>query len=87
MTTTQVMNKNIDYYMSLLYPILLIPDEDGYWFAEIPLLKGCMTNGEGLQDALQMLDDAKQGWLETALAHHMTIPEPDPEKTLVVTYA
>jgi len=35
-----------DYYLSLPYPIELIPDEDGYWFARIPLLPGCMTQGE-----------------------------------------
>jgi len=29
-------------YLSLPYTIELTPDEDGYWFAQIPLLKGCM---------------------------------------------
>ncbi len=81
------MNKDLDYYLSLPYSIVLIPDTDGYWFANIPLLEGCMTQGYSRADALEMLDDAKRGWLETALAHHITIPEPDPEKTLVVTYA
>lgn len=79
--------KNIDYYMKLPYPIVLIPDEDGYWFAKIPLLKGCMTNGEGILDTLEMLEDAKRGWLETSLAHGAYIPEPEPEKTLVFSYA
>jgi antitoxin HicB len=70
-------DKTLDYYMSLPYHIELIPDEDGYWFARIPLLKGCMTNGANRQEALEMLDDAKQLWLETALSLGMTIPEPD----------
>lgn len=72
--------KNPDYYLSLPYIIELIPDADGYWFARIPLLKGCVTNGESREDALVMLDDAKRLWLETALSLGMTIPEPETEK-------
>lgn len=70
--------KRLDYYLSLPYPIELIPDEDGFWFARIPLLEGCMTNGESHEDALIMLDDAKQLWLESAIELGMTIPEPQP---------
>ncbi|TVR19319.1 MAG: toxin-antitoxin system HicB family antitoxin, partial [Anaerolineaceae bacterium] len=33
------MTKDLSYYLSLPYPIELIPDEDGYWFARIPLLE------------------------------------------------
>lgn len=69
-------NKDLSYYLSLPYPIELIPDEDGYWFARIPLLEGCMTNGESREDALAMIDDAKLLWLETALELGKTIPEP-----------
>jgi hypothetical protein len=45
-----------------------------------PLLKGCITNGENRVDALEMLDDAKRLWLETALSLGMAIPEPETEK-------
>ncbi|MBZ0310270.1 MAG: type II toxin-antitoxin system HicB family antitoxin [Anaerolineae bacterium] len=70
-------NKDLAYYMALPYTLELIPDEDGYWFARIPLLEGCMTNGESREDALRMLDDAKQLWLETALQLGKSIPEPE----------
>jgi antitoxin HicB len=69
-------NKTLEYYMSLPYTIELTPDEDGYWFASIPLLKGCITQGESREDALQMLDEAKELWLETALEEGIPIPEP-----------
>lgn len=72
--------KTLDYYLSLPYPIVLIPDEDGYWFAEIPLLPGCMTQGSSRVEALEMLDEAKTLWLEAALELNMTIPEPEPFK-------
>jgi len=68
--------RDIDYYLSLPYTIELTPDEDGFWFAEIPLLEGCMTNGSNREDALVMIDDAKRAWLESALSLGVPIPEP-----------
>lgn len=72
-------NKDLNYYLSLPYTIQLTPDIDGYWFAEIPLLEGCMTNGESQTDALAMIEDAKRAWLTTALELEIPIPEPEPE--------
>lgn len=69
-------NKPLEYYLSLPYSIELIPDKDGVWFASIPLLKGCMTQGDSREEALQMLDEAQELWLETALAEGIDIPEP-----------
>lgn len=57
--SSKTTNKTLEYYLALPYTIELTPDLDGYWFAKIPLLKGCMTNGESREDALIMLDDAK----------------------------
>ncbi len=77
---SQTTNKNLEYYLSLPYTIELTPDEDGFWFAEIPLLEGCFTNGSSREDALVMIDDAKHAWLETAVALGLTIPEPETEQ-------
>ncbi len=71
---------SLDDYLPLPYTIELTPDEGGFWFAEIPLLEGCMTNGSSREDALAMIDDAKRAWLKTALALSMPIPEPESEK-------
>lgn len=71
--------KTLDYYLSLPYTIELTPDEDGFWFAEITLLPGCMTNGESREDALAMIDDAKRLWLETAIELGINIPVPQHE--------
>lgn len=72
-------NKDLEYYLSLPYMIQLTPDVDGYWFAEIPMLNGCMTNGDSQTDALAMLEDAKKAWLTTALELGLPIPEPEIE--------
>ena len=50
----------------------------GFWFAQIPLLPGCMTQGSSREDALKMLDEAKELWLEVALERGQEIPEPTP---------
>lgn len=84
-----ISNKSLDYYLSLPYSIELIPDEDGSWFASIPLLDGCMTTGTDAHDALDMIMDAKKGWLMTAIEIGIDIPEPkfDEEKSsLVIGY-
>ncbi|MBZ0302604.1 MAG: type II toxin-antitoxin system HicB family antitoxin [Anaerolineae bacterium] len=73
-----MMNKPLEYYLSLPYTIELTPDEDGVWVASIPLLKGCFTQGDSREEALVMLDEAKALWLETALEESISIPEPLP---------
>jgi predicted RNase H-like HicB family nuclease len=75
------MKKTIEYYMSLPYSIVLTPlsaDDGGGWLAEIPLLKGCITDGDTQLEALEMIEDAKRGWLEVALEDKEQIPEPEP---------
>jgi len=74
------MKKTIEYYMSLPYSIVLTPlseDDGGGWLAEIPLLQGCITDGDTQLEALKMIEDAKQGWLEVALENGEKIPEPE----------
>lgn len=51
-------------------------DLDGY-LAEAPELPGCVTAGETVAEALSMLRDAMEGWVEGALAAGETIPEPE----------
>lgn len=52
--------KDLDYYLSLPYSILLIPSEGGGWFAEVPELKGCMTFGDTQAEILELIEDAKR---------------------------
>jgi antitoxin HicB len=77
--------KTLEFYLSLPYPILLVPDpKDGTWYVKIPLLKGCMTDGESIEEALRNLEEAKTGWLETALQYHDDIPEPEASETYLL---
>ena len=40
-------------------------EEGGYW-AEVPALPGCITEGETMEEILANLKDAIAGWLEVA---------------------
>ncbi|CAB3394950.1 type II toxin-antitoxin system HicB family antitoxin [Kyrpidia spormannii] len=71
--------KDLEYYLQLRYEVRLRPLEDGEgggWLAEIPLLPGCMGDGETPEAAVANLEDAKRAWIETALALGRNIPEP-----------
>jgi predicted RNase H-like HicB family nuclease len=73
------MNKDIEYYMNLPYPILLTPPEEASdgWYAEIPLLEGCATSGDTQAEVLAGIEEAKRLWLEMSLEQGVTIPEPE----------
>ena len=62
------------------YSVLITPDPDGGYVAEVPELPGCVTQGETWQEVIEMIEDAKRLWLETALKRGKSIPEPRSEK-------
>jgi len=68
--------KNLEYYLSLPYKIMLYPAEEGGFVVEIPELPGCLSQGETREEALVMIEDAKQAWLQVALELGREIPEP-----------
>jgi len=45
-----------------LRAILHKAEEGGYW-AEVPALPGCVTQGETLEELKRNLDEAIEGWL------------------------
>lgn len=68
--------KDVEYYMKLPYTIHLTPDPDGGYAIAIPLLPGCISQGENAQDAMNMIKDAQRQWIITALEDGIEIPEP-----------
>ncbi|MFZ4816520.1 MAG: type II toxin-antitoxin system HicB family antitoxin [Phototrophicaceae bacterium] len=71
--------KTVEDYLVLPYPITVIRDEDGSWFAKVPLLPGCMTCAETWLDLHDMIEDAMRLWISTALEDGDFIPEPNGE--------
>ncbi|MEK9149966.1 MAG: type II toxin-antitoxin system HicB family antitoxin [Candidatus Desantisbacteria bacterium] len=73
------MKKDISYYMNLKYPIKITPiseEEGGGYCAEIPILCGCLGDGETIQEALKNLEDVKYTTIELLLEKKRPIPEP-----------
>lgn len=71
-----MINKNIQYYLGLPYRILLYPAEEGGFAIEMPELPGCISQGQTLEEAYEMIRDAQKCWLEVALERDIEIPEP-----------
>lgn len=69
-------NKDLQYYMSLPHRIVLYPAEEGGYVVEIPELPGCLSQGETLEEAMGMIQDAKKCWIEACIELGRPIPEP-----------
>ena len=46
-------------------------EEGGYW-AEVPALPGCITEGDTIEELENNLKDAIEGWLEVANDNYAT---------------
>ena len=56
------------------YPIVIYPCEEGGYVAEIPALKGCLAQGETLDEVLSELKLVTELWLETADKYGQQLP-------------
>ena len=74
------MKQDLKYYLNLKYTARIKRNSDGTYFAEIEELPGCMTEANTKEDVLEMLEDAKEAWLETALERSIVIPEPSEDE-------
>lgn len=73
------MKKDLSYYLSLDYPIVInkeIDEGKTYYVAEIPDLPGCGAHGETIDAAIKSLDEAKRLWIEGSYEKGLDIPEP-----------
>jgi predicted RNase H-like HicB family nuclease len=45
---------------------IIHPAEEGGYWAEVPALPGCVTEGDTMEEVVANLQDAIRGWLEVA---------------------
>lgn len=70
--------KNIDYYDSLPYKMVVTPDvEGGGYVASFPDLPGCITCADTQEKVIANAKDAKRAWIEAALESNVEIHEPE----------
>lgn len=69
----------LNNYVNKEYPYKiekLSKEDGGGYLITYPDLPGCMSDGESLEEALRMGEDARISWIETAIELGKDIPEP-----------
>ena len=70
--------KTIEYYLSLPYKMELVADVDeGGYVVCFPDLRGCISSGETVEEAVSNAKDAQREWMIAAMEEGYEIPEPD----------
>ena len=55
----------VDVYRSeMTIKAIVHPAEEGGFWAEVPALPGCVTQGETIEEVTANLQEAVEGWLE-----------------------
>ena len=57
------------------YTVIFEPAEEGGWLAHVPALNGLTTQGETLEEAEAMAEDAIKCYLETLRKNNLPIPK------------
>ena len=58
------------------YQVALTPEEDGGYSVAVPALPGCVSQGDSREEALDMIREAIEVYLESLEAHGDPIPGP-----------
>lgn len=61
--------------MKLVYPACFYEEDEGGYSVEFPDLLGCITQGDTLEEAIEMAEDAALGWLLDELENGKEIPK------------
>jgi predicted RNase H-like HicB family nuclease len=69
----------VEKYVGMPHAIQVKEDSGGF-VVTIPDLPGCISQGDSVEEAYEMIMDAKRGWIEVALDEGHPIPEPSEEK-------
>lgn len=64
--------------MTLIYPAIFEPCQEGGYVVTIPDMPGCVTEGDTLAEAILMGQDAASGWALTELEEGRPAPAPTP---------
>ena len=59
-----------------------IKEESGTYYVSFPDLKGCITTGKSLSDAIDQATDALSGWLCVAEDENLDIPSPSDQDSI-----
>lgn len=57
------------------YTVIFEPAEEGGYVVHVPSLPGCHTQGETLEEAMEMVKDAISGYIASFKKHDESIPQ------------
>ncbi|MCD5407175.1 MAG: type II toxin-antitoxin system HicB family antitoxin [Desulfotomaculum sp.] len=66
------------------YRVLISQDEDGVFVVECPSLPGCVSQGNNRREALDNIQDAISGYLESLKKHKEPVPPSIEEEIIEV---
>jgi predicted RNase H-like HicB family nuclease len=58
------------------FEVVLTAEDDGAYSVSVPALPGCMSQGETREEALAMIREAIEVYIESLVAHGDPIPGP-----------
>jgi predicted RNase H-like HicB family nuclease len=67
------------------YRVVIEPDEDGVYVAEVPALPGCISQGKTRQEAVANIKEAIAAYLASLKAHNEPLPPPISEEIVEVS--
>jgi predicted RNase H-like HicB family nuclease len=76
-----IMNTAAAYAGGFRIKAVIHPAEEGGFWAEVPALRGCVSEGDTLDEVVANLREAARGWLEAAAEQNP--PEHDPTAVVV----
>lgn len=55
--------------------VLIYRGEDGYWIAECPSLRGCISQGKTKEEVIINIKEAIQGYIKSLEEDSLPVPE------------
>ncbi len=68
----------------LTFRVVIEPDEDGVFVAEVPVLPGCVSQGRTRTEAIENIKEAIAAYLESSKRRSEPIPPPASEEIVEV---
>lgn len=72
--------------MKLVYPACFYKEHNGGYSVVVPDLEGCCTQGDTLEEALEMARDAALGWILTSVEDGEELPKATDIKDVKLEY-
>ena len=66
------------------FRVLIEPDEDGVFVAEVPVLPGCISQGRTRAEAIENIKEAIAAYTESLHQHGEPVPTPITEEVVEV---